>query len=477
MYNRTEIASLLKNQPIGEKVTVMGWVRAFRNNQFIALHDGSDVGTLQIVIDPEKIAATITRRIGFHACIMVTGSFQSSQGAGQQFEILADTVEILGDNDLEKYPLQPKRQTMEFLRQKAHFRMRTQTFSAVFRIRHAVAFAVHKFYNDRGFYYLHAPIITGSDAEGAGEMFRVTMLSPDKPPLNEEGKVDFSKDFFGKATNLTVSGQLQGEIAALALGKIYTFGPTFRAENSNTPRHLAEFWMIEPEMAFYDIIDNMDLAEAFCKYLISYVLEHNAADLAFLDQRLKEEEKSLPTDKRRELGLLEQLEFVVNNDFVRITYDEAVAILMQSKPYKKGQFEFPVEWGRDLQAEHERYLVEKEFKKPVIVRNYPKDIKAFYMRMNDDDKTVAAMDVLFPGIGEVIGGSQREERESVLIDRMEKSGIHPEEMDWYLDLRRFGGAPHSGFGLGFERMVQFITGMGNIRDVIPFPRTPGNAEF
>lgn len=477
MYNRTEIASLLKNQPIGEKVTVMGWVRAFRNNQFIALHDGSDVGTLQIVIDPEKIAATITRRIGFHACIMVTGSFQSSQGAGQQFEILADTVEILGDNDLEKYPLQPKRQTMEFLRQKAHFRMRTQTFSAVFRIRHAVAFAVHKFYNDRGFYYLHAPIITGSDAEGAGEMFRVTMLSPDKPPLNEEGKVDFSKDFFGKATNLTVSGQLQGEIAALALGKIYTFGPTFRAENSNTPRHLAEFWMIEPEMAFYDIIDNMDLAEAFCKYLISYVLEHNAADLAFLDQRLKEEEKSLPTDKRRELGLLEQLEFVVNNDFVRITYDEAVAILMQSKPYKKGQFEFPVEWGRDLQAEHERYLVEKEFKKPVIVRNYPKDIKAFYMRMNDDDRTVAAMDVLFPGIGEVIGGSQREERESVLIDRMEKSGIHPEEMDWYLDLRRFGGAPHSGFGLGFERMVQFITGMGNIRDVIPFPRTPGNAEF
>jgi asparaginyl-tRNA synthetase len=423
-------------------------VRAFRNNQFIALHDGSDAGTLQIVVDPEKIAATITRRIGFHACIMVTGSFQSSQGAGQQFEILADTVEILGDNDLEKYPLQPKRQTMEFLRQKAHFRMRT-----------------------------HAPIITGSDAEGAGEMFRVTMLSPDKPPLNEEGKVDFSKDFFGKATNLTVSGQLQGEIAALALGKIYTFGPTFRAENSNTPRHLAEFWMIEPEMAFYDIIDNMDLAEAFCKYLIAYVLEHNATDLAFLDQRLKEEEKSLPADKRRELGLLEQLEFVVNNDFVRITYDEAVAILMQSKPYKKGQFEFPVEWGRDLQAEHERYLVEKEFKKPVIVRNYPKDIKAFYMRMNDDDRTVAAMDVLFPGIGEVIGGSQREERESVLIDRMEKSGIHPEEMDWYLDLRRFGGAPHSGFGLGFERMVQFITGMGNIRDVIPFPRTPGNAEF
>lgn len=477
MYNRTEIASLLKNQPVGEKVTVMGWVRAFRNNQFVALHDGSDAWTLQIVVDPEKIAATITRRIGFHACIMVTGSFQSSQGAGQQFEIHADTVEILGDNDLEKYPLQPKRQTMEFLRQKAHFRMRTQTFSAVFRIRHAVAFAVHKFYNDRGFYYLHAPIITGSDAEGAGEMFRVTMLSPDKPPLNEEGKVDFSKDFFGKATNLTVSGQLQGEIAALALGKIYTFGPTFRAENSNTPRHLAEFWMIEPEMAFYDIIDNMDLAEAFCKYLIAYVLEHNATDLAFLDQRLKEEEKSLPTDKRRELGLLEQLEFVVNNDFVRITYDEAVAILMQSKPYKKGQFEFPVEWGRDLQAEHERYLVEKEFKKPVIVRNYPKDIKAFYMRMNDDDRTVAAMDVLFPGIGEVIGGSQREERESVLIDRMEKSGIHPEEMDWYLDLRRFGGAPHSGFGLGFERMVQFITGMGNIRDVIPFPRTPGNAEF
>jgi asparaginyl-tRNA synthetase len=452
-------------------------VRAFRNNQFVALHDGSDAGTLQIVVDPEKIAATITRRIGFHACIMVTGSFQSSQGAGQQFEILADTVEILGDNDLEKYPLQPKRQTMEFLRQKAHFRMRTQTFSAVFRIRHAVAFAVHNFYNDRGFYYLHAPIITGSDAEGAGEMFRVTMLSPDKPPLNEEGKVDFSKDFFGKATNLTVSGQLQGEIAALALGKIYTFGPTFRAENSNTPRHLAEFWMIEPEMAFYDIIDNMDLAEAFCKYLISYVLEHNAIDLAFLDQRLEEEEKSLPADKRRELGLLEQLEFVVNNDFVRITYDEAVAILMQSKPYKKGQFEFPVEWGRDLQAEHERYLVEKEFKKPVIVRNYPKDIKAFYMRANEDGKTVAAMDVLFPGIGEIVGGSQREERYDKLLEKVKEFGIHESELWWYLQTRKIGTVPHAGFGLGLERMIMFVTGMTNIRDVIPFPRTPLNASF
>jgi len=477
MNQRIELKALLQEAPLGQRVTVMGWVRAFRNNRFIALHDGSTPGTLQVVADADALGNDTLHRIGFHTCIQVSGTLQLSQGAGQAHELWAEELVVLGDNNLEKYPLQPKRQTMEYLRQKAHFRMRTQTFGAVFRIRHAVAFAVHRFYNDRGFYYLHAPIITGSDAEGAGEMFRVTTLNASNPPRDAEGMVDFSQDFFGKSTNLTVSGQLQGEIAALALGKVYTFGPTFRAENSNTPRHLAEFWMIEPEMAFYDITDNMDLAEAFCKYLIAYVLEHHGEDLAFLDQRLAEEEKQLPVEKRREFGLLEQLKFVVDNDFERITYDEAIRILQQSKPYRKGQFEFPVDWGRDLQAEHERYLVEREFRKPVIVRNYPKDIKAFYMRLNDDGKTVAAMDVLFPGIGEVIGGSQREERVSVLLDRMKASGIHPEEMDWYLDLRRFGGAPHAGFGLGFERMVQFITGMGNIRDVIPFPRTPGNAEF
>ncbi|MCB9080561.1 MAG: asparagine--tRNA ligase [Lewinellaceae bacterium] len=477
MAKRTEIAQIFKHPTLNETVTVMGWVRAFRNNRFIALNDGSTAGTLQVVADFDNLGEELLKKIGFHACISVTGTLVESQGAGQRFEVLADTIEVLGETNLEQYPLQPKRQTMEYLRQKAHFRMRTNTFSSVFRIRHGVAYAVHKYYNDRGFYYLHSPIITASDAEGAGEMFRVTTLDLEKLPRTEAGAIDFEQDFFERSTNLTVSGQLQGEIGALALGKVYTFGPTFRAENSNTPRHLAEFWMIEPEMAFYDIHDNMDLAEDFCKYLIQYILENYPEDLQFLDARLQEEEKNLPKEKRRAMGLLDQLRFVVDNDFQRITYTEAIEILQQSKPYKKKQFEFPVEWGRDLQAEHERYLVEKEFQKPVIVRNYPKDIKAFYMRMNDDQQTVAAMDVLFPGIGEVIGGSQREERLDVLVNRMEASGIHPEEMWWYLDLRKFGGAPHSGFGLGFERMVQFITGMGNIRDVIPFPRTPGNAEF
>jgi len=479
---RTEIAAVLAQPKIGEKVVVSGWVRAFRSNRFIALYDGSSFNTLQVVVPDEYEDKEVLKQISFHACIQATGTLVESQGAGQSVEVIADTIEILGAANPEEYTLQPKRMAMEFLREKAHFRMRTSTFAAVFRIRHGIAYAVHKFYNDRGYYYMHTPIVTGSDAEGAGEMFHVSTFEPNKAPLNEEGEVDYKKDFFGKATNLTVSGQLQAEIGALALGKVYTFGPTFRAENSNTSRHLAEFWMIEPEVAFYDIHDNMDLAEDFCKYLIHYVLENYPDDLAFLDKRIQDLEKNMPKEQRRPMGLIDTLRFVVDNDFERITYTQAVNILRNSKPYKKGRFEFPVEWGTDLQAEHERFLVEKKFKKPVIVRDYPASFKAFYMRKNEvsDDvpgETVAAMDVLFPGIGELIGGSQREERHDVLVEKMKKMGIPPEELWWYLDLRKFGGAPHSGFGLGFERMVQFITGMGNIRDVIPFPRTPGNAEF
>lgn len=482
MIRRTEISKLLQNPPFDTEITVMGWVRAFRSRRFIALNDGSCADNLQIVVDFEQFDEETLKKIDFHAAIAVRGQLVESQGAGQTIEVLAREITILGECNPEEYPLQPKRQTMEFLRENAHFRMRTNTFSSVFRIRHAVAYAIHKYYNDRGYYYLHAPIITGSDAEGAGEMFRVTTLDVNNPPRTEDGQVDWSEDFFGKSTNLTVSGQLQGEIAALALGKIYTFGPTFRAENSNTSRHLAEFWMIEPEVAFFDIEDNMNLAEDFVKYLINYVLDHFASDLAFLDQRIQEEEKSLPQDKRRPMGLVEMLRFVVDNDFARITYTEAINILMESKPYKKKQFQFELKWGTDLQAEHERYLVEKHFQKPVIVRNYPRDIKAFYMRLNDETpeepgRTVAAMDVLFPYIGEVIGGSQREERHDLLLSRVHDMGIHEEELWWYLQLRKFGGCPHAGFGLGFERIVQFITGMGNIRDVIPFPRAPKTAEF
>ena len=477
MSKRTEIAQLLAEPKIGEKVTVMGWVRAFRSNRFIALNDGTGMKNVQVVIDFENMDEEILKKINFHACLKVVGNLQESQGAGQSVEIIADEVEILGGSDPEEYPLQPKRQTMEFLRDKAHLRMRTNTFSAVFRIRHAVAYAVHKYFNDNGYYYLHTPIVTGSDAEGAGEMFQVTTLDLDNPPRTEEGKIDFKEDFFGKATNLTVSGQLQAEIGALAMGKVYTFGPTFRAENSHTTRHLSEFWMIEPEVAFFDIFDDMDLAEDFVKYLINYVLDNYPDDLAFLDQRIQQEEKNMPKEKRRPKGLVEMLRFVVDNDFERITYSEAINILRNSKPFKKGRFEFEPTWGADLQAEHERFLVEKKFKKPVIVRDYPKDIKAFYMRMNDDEKTVAAMDVLFPFIGEVIGGSQREERIDILKSRMADMDIPEEELWWYLDLRKFGGAPHAGFGLGFERMVLFITGMTNIRDVIPFPRAPKTAEF
>jgi len=477
MSKRTEIATILKAPQLGETVIVKGWVRAFRNNRFIALNDGSSFNTLQVVIDPDVIEEEIVDKIGFHACISAVGKLVASQGAGQTVELVADEIEILGTTDLSVYPLQAKKQTMEFLREKAHFRMRTNTFSAVFRIRHAVAFAINKYFNDRGYYYLHTPIITGSDAEGAGEMFRVTTFEPNSAPIAEDGTVDYKQDFFGKATNLTVSGQLQGEIGAMALGKIYTFGPTFRAENSNTSRHLAEFWMIEPEVAFFDIFDDMDLAEDFVKYLINYCLDNYPDELAFLDKRIQDLERNMKKEDRRPMGLIETLRFVVENDFERITYTDAINLLRNSKPYKKGKFEYDVAWGVDLQSEHERWLVEKKFKKPVIVRDYPKDIKSFYMRMNDDDKTVAAMDVLFPGIGEVIGGSQREERLDKLVDRMKAMDIPEHELYWYLDLRKFGGAPHSGFGLGFERMILFITGMTNIRDVIAFPRTPGSAEF
>ncbi len=484
MSKRIEIKTILTDYTgrLGQEITVMGWVRAFRSNRFIALNDGSSMNNLQVVVDFEQFEEALLKKVSFHACIKVTGQLAASQGAGQDVEVLATAIEILGESNPEQYPMQPKAQSMEFMREHAHFRLRTNTFSAVFRIRHGIAYAVHKFFNDQGYYYLHTPIITGSDAEGAGEMFHVTTLDLDRPPRTEDGQVDYSRDFFEKATNLTVSGQLQAEIGALALGKVYTFGPTFRAENSNTSRHLAEFWMIEPEMAFHDIYDDMDLAESFCKYLIRYVLDNYPDDLDFLDKRLKDLEKSLPQDQRRPMGLIDTLRFVADNDFERITYTEAVQILRNSKPYKKGKFEYPVEWGKDLQAEHERYLVEKHFQKPVIVRNYPASIKAFYMRLNEavedvPGDTVAAMDVLFPGIGEVIGGSQREERYEVLLQRMEAMGVAAEELWWYLELRKFGGAPHAGFGLGFERMVQFITGMGNIRDVIAFPRTPGNAEF
>ncbi len=477
MSKQIDIATILKNPPLEVEITVKGWVRAFRSNRFIALFDGSTFKTLQVVVDFEKFPEELIKQINFHACIEVRGKLVESQGAGQSVEINAEEITILGGSNPEEYPLQPKRQTMEFLREKAHLRMRTNTFSAVFRIRHGVSFAIHKYFNDHGYYYLHSPILTANDAEGAGEMFQVTTFDIGNPPRDEEGNIDWKQDFFARKTNLTVSGQLQAEIGALALGKVYTFGPTFRAENSNTSRHLAEFWMIEPEIAFANIVDDMDLAEDFIKYLIHYCLENYSDDLEFLDQRIIDLEKNMPKEKRRPMGLLDTLKFVVDNDFARITYTEAVDLLRSSKPYKKGRFEYPVEWGTDLQAEHERWLVEKKFQKPVIVRDYPKDIKAFYMRLNEDNKTVAAMDVLFPGIGEVIGGSQREERYDVLVNRMAEMNIPEEELWWYLELRKFGGCKHAGFGLGFERIVQFITGMGNIRDVIPFPRTPGNAEF
>jgi asparaginyl-tRNA synthetase len=475
--NRVKIKQLLASDETGQQAIVMGWVRTFRNNQFIALNDGSTNNNLQVVLELGKFDDATLKRLATGTSLKVTGEVVPSLGKGQKVELKATEVEILGDSDAEKYPLQPKKHSLEFLREKAHLRFRTNTFGSVFRVRHALAFAVHKFFNERGFTYLHTPIITGSDAEGAGEMFRVTTLPFDNPPRLENGEIDFSQDFFGKSTNLTVSGQLQGELGAMAFGDIYTFGPTFRAENSNTTRHLAEFWMIEPEMAFYDIEDNMNLAEEFMRYLIQYAMDNNREDIDFLDQRLAEEEKQKPQAERSELGLIAKLEFVLNNRFERITYTDAIDILLESPAYKKKKFKYEVKWGIDLQSEHERYLVEKHFKKPVIVTGYPKDIKAFYMRQNDDGKTVAAMDILAPGIGEIVGGSQREERLEKLEQRMREMHLPVEEMSWYLDTRRFGTVPHAGFGLGFERMVQFVTGMTNIRDVIAFARTPKNCEF
>ncbi len=478
MFNkRIKIKQLLLQEPHNQEVTVMGWVRSFRNNQFIALNDGSTNNNLQVVAELGKFNEALLKRITVSASLKVAGVVVPSPGKGQTLEVKASTIEILGDSDAEKYPLQPKKHSLEFLREIAHLRFRTNTFGAVFRVRHSLAFAIHQFFNDRGFVYLHTPVITASDAEGAGEMFRVTTLPANNPPLTEDGTIDYKEDFFGRATNLTVSGQLEGELGATALGEIYTFGPTFRAENSNTPRHLAEFWMVEPEMAFYDLEDNMNLAEEFIKYIIRYAIAHNKEDLAFLAQRLADEEKQLPQDKRSGLGLLEKLDFVLSNSFERITYTQAIDILLQSPAYKKKKFQYEVKWGIDMQSEHERYLVEKHFKKPVIVTDYPMGIKAFYMRQNDDGKTVAAMDILAPGIGEIVGGSQREERLDKLEQRMKEMQVSAEELWWYLDTRRFGTVPHAGFGLGFERMVQFITGMSNIRDAIAFPRTPGNAEF
>lgn len=474
---RTSVKDVLKTAPEEQVILVKGWVKTFRANRFVALNDGSTINTLQVVIDFENLEEELLRKIATGACISVEGKLMPSQGSGQKVELLAESVEILGESDPGVYPIQPRKHSMEFLRTKAHLRLRTNTFSSVFRLRHHLAFAVHEYFHKNGFFYLHTPIITGSDAEGAGEMFRVTTLPPTKPPLTEEGEIDWKEDFFGKATNLTVSGQLEAEVGALALGKVYTFGPTFRAENSNTARHLAEFWMIEPEVAFADLAEDMALAQDFMQYVIKSAMEHCHDDLKFLHDRIEQEEKNMKKEDRRPMPLLDTLEFVVDNDFEQITYTDAISILRNSKPYKKKKFQYPVEWGKDLQSEHERFLVEKHFKKPVIVSDYPKDFKAFYMRMNDDEKTVAAMDILFPGIGEVVGGSQREERMDVLTSRMADFDIPEEELWWYLELRQFGSAPHAGFGLGFERLIQFVSGMTNIRDVILFPRTPKSAEF
>jgi len=476
---RLKIKEVLKGELIGQQVVVKGWVRTKRgskNVNFIAMNDGSTIHNLQVVADVEKFGEELLKDINTSTSLAITGDLVASQGSGQVVELNATEIIIYGKSDPEKYPIQPKKHSLEFLRENAHLRFRTATFSAIFRVRHAMAFAIHSYFNSKGFVYLHTPIITGSDAEGAGQMFRVSTLDAKNPPLLEDGSVDYSQDFFGKGTNLTVSGQLEGELGATALSDIYTFGPTFRAENSNTARHLAEFWMIEPEMAFYELEDNMDLAEDFLKSLIEYALENCMDDLEFLSKRLQEEEKSKPMEERS-MELIEKLRFVQENDFVRLPYTEAIEVLKNSTPYKKGKFQYPVDWGTDLQSEHERFLVEKHFKKPVILINYPKEIKSFYMKQNDDGKTVSAMDVLFPGIGEIIGGSQREENYDKLVIRMDEMGVPVHEMDWYLDTRRFGTVPHSGFGLGFERLILFVTGMGNIRDVIAFPRTPKNAEF
>ncbi len=477
---KLDIKALLELTEYGKEVTVNGWVRtkrASKNVAFIAMNDGSTIKNIQVVVEMNPEFEKILANVHTGAALSVTGELAESVGSGQNVEVHAKKIDVLGIADPDEYPLQPKKHSLEFLREKAHLRFRTNTFSAIARIRHAMIFAIHKYFNDNGFYNIHAPILTGSDAEGAGEMFQVTTLDLENMPKGEDGKVDFSDDFFGKAANLTVSGQLEAELAALALTKVYTFGPTFRAENSNTSRHLAEFWMIEPEVAFFDIHDDMDLAEDMLKYVIRYALDNCMDDLEFLSKRLQEEEKNKKQEDRS-MELIEKLKFVLNDDFVRITYSEAIDILRNSKPNKKKKFQYLIEeWGADLQSEHERYLVEKHFKKPVILTDYPKSIKAFYMKQNEDGKTVRAMDVLFPQIGEIIGGSQREEDYDKLYTRMKEMDIPEESMWWYLETRKFGTVPHAGFGLGFERLILFLTGMGNIRDVIPFPRTPLNLEF
>lgn len=462
-------------------ITVYGWVKAFRSNRFIALNDGSTIHNLQVVVDFENFDENLIKNINTAASLKITGELIESQGAGQTIEILAKKIEILGDHffeDLQQTVLQPKKHSLEKLREQAHLRFRTNLFSAVFRVRHAVSFAIHQYFNQNQFFYINTPIITGADAEGAGEMFGVSNFDLNDIPRTEEGEIDYAEDFFGKKTNLTVSGQLEAETAAMGLGRVYTFGPTFRAENSNTTRHLAEFWMIEPEVAFNNLEDNIDLAEDFLKYVIQYVLDHCKDDLEFLDKRFAEEQKQKPEKERASEGLLEKLENIVKKRFMRVSYTEAIEILMNSKENKKGKFKYPIEaWGADLQSEHERYLVEKHFESPVVLFDYPKEIKAFYMKLNEDGKTVAAMDVLFPGIGEIIGGSEREARYDVLKQKMTDMQVSEEELWWYLDLRKFGSVPHAGFGLGLERLVLFVTGMSNIRDVIPFPRTPKSAEF
>ncbi|MFC2531626.1 MAG: asparagine--tRNA ligase [Capnocytophaga ochracea] len=476
MYSIKKLLQDGKN--IQGEITLKGWVRTFRSNRFIALNDGSTIDNLQVVVDFENTDPELLKRITTGAAIEVKGRLVESQGKGQNVELQASNISILGDSNPEEYPIQPKKHSLEFLRENAHLRVRSSTFSAVMRVRSTLAFAIHKYFQDNGFFYVNTPIITGSDAEGAGEMFRVTTLDAKNPPLNENGEVDYKKDFFGRETNLTVSGQLEGETFAMALGKIYTFGPTFRAENSNTSRHLAEFWMIEPEMAFYDLIDNMNLAEDFIKYVLQYTLEVRRDDLEFLNKRFLEEEKTKPQNERSTMSLIEKLEFVIHNQFKRVSYTEAIDILKNSNYNKKKKFQYPVnEWGVDLQSEHERYLVEKHFECPVILYDYPANIKAFYMRLNEDGKTVRAMDILFPGIGEIVGGSQREERYDVLKQKIADLHMDEATLWWYLDLRKFGTAVHSGFGLGFERLVLFATGMANIRDVIPYPRTPQSAEF
>lgn len=476
--SNTTVLKILNELKKNQTIEVCGWVKTFRANRFIALNDGSCLENIQCVIDFENTDDNILKKITTGSSVKISGKIVESAGAKQAIEIQVNKINILGESNPDQYPIQPKKHSFEFLRENAHLRTRTSTFNAIMRLRSSLSFAIHKFFNEKGFYYVHTPIITGSDAEGAGEQFRVTTLNPKNPELNSSKNVDFKKDFFGKETKLTVSGQLEAEAYAMSLGKVYTFGPTFRAENSNTSRHLSEFWMIEPEAAFIDINGNMDLAENFLKYILEDITNNNRSELKFLESRLIDEEKRKPEKDRSEMSLIEKINFVIKNKFKRITYSEAIDILRDSKPNRKKKFEYIIkDWGCDLQSEHEKFLVEKHFKCPVIIYNYPASIKSFYMRLNDDDKTVRAMDILFPGIGEIVGGSQREERADVLKKRMREIGIDEKELWWYNDLRKFGTAIHSGFGLGFERLVMFATGMSNIRDVIPFPRTPQNAEF